>query len=408
MSIAVDMRRELRAMGVIGLAHGTSHFFQLVLPPLFPFLVHDFGVGFTELGIVMTTFFVVSGCGQPVAGFVVDRFGARGVLGVGLTLYCTGIALAALAPGFWWLIPAMAIAAVGNCVFHPVDFTILNGVIRVERLGRAFGLHTLGGNLGWAVAPVLMLSVGTVFGWRLALATAVAIGVAVLALVLVNWRELAPVEAEHAAARARSKVGAAVLLSQPIVLCFIYFLLLAMALIMVQNFLPTTLEALRDTPLTLAGTALTGFLIGASAGVVLGGFLADRSRRHVYVIALGLAGAAAMVATVGAVALPPVLLVAAMFGAGFLSGMTTPSRDLMVRQATPPGATGRVFGVVYSGLDVGSACAPTAAGILLDAGRPEWVLWLVAGVLALAIVSAFSVNSVRRQPAMPLAAGGDD
>ncbi|MEQ9641065.1 MAG: MFS transporter [Alphaproteobacteria bacterium] len=409
MSIAIDTRRELRAMGAIGLAHGCSHFFQLVLPPLFPFLVTDFDVGFTELGIVMTTFFVVSGFGQPVAGFIVDRLGARNVLVFGLTLYCIGIALAAMAPGFWWLVPAMAVAAVGNSVFHPVDFTILNGVIRVERLGRAYGLHTLGGNLGWAVAPVLMLSVAAGFGWRAALATAVACGVLVLALVLASWRELEPLEtaAERAAARDRPKVGAEVLLSQPIVLCFIYFLLLAVALIMVQNFLPATLEALRGTPLTLAGTALTAFLVGASVGVLLGGFLADRSRRHVLVIALGLGGAAACVAVVGSVPLSPVLLVSALFAAGFLSGMTTPSRDLMVRQATPPGATGRVFGVVYSGLDVGSAFAPTVAGILLDAGRPEMVLWLVAGVLALAIVSAYSVNSVRREPAMPAAAQGD-
>lgn len=409
MSIAIDTRRELRAMGVIGLAHGSSHFFQLVLPPLFPFLVNDFGVGFTELGIVMTTFFVVSGFGQPVAGFVVDRFGARHVLVFGLTLYCAGIALAALAPGFWWLVPAMAVAAIGNSVFHPVDFTILNGVIRVERLGRAYGLHTLGGNLGWAVAPVLMLSVAAGFGWRVALATAVVCGLVVLAMVLASWRDLAPIEtaAERAAAKDRPKVGASVLLSQPIVLCFIYFLLLAMALIMVQNFLPATLDALRGTPLTLAGTALTGFLVGASVGVLLGGFLADRSQRHVLVIAVGLAGSAACVALVGSMPLTPVLLVAVMFGAGFLSGMTTPSRDLMVRQATPPGATGRVFGVVYSGLDVGSAFAPTIAGILLDAGRPEMVLWLVAGVLALAIVSAYSVNGVRRQAVAPVAAQGD-
>jgi MFS family permease len=410
MSTAIDTRREWRAMGLIGLAHGSSHFFQLVLPSVFPFLILEFPVSFTQLGVVMTVFFVVSGIGQPIAGFVVDRFGARHVLAIGLATYCAGIALAAAAPGFWWLIPAMALAALGNSVFHPVDFTILNGAVRVERLGRAYGLHTLGGNLGWAVAPALMVSIATFADWRWALATAVAIGLAVLVLVLAGWRDLAPTAAAVAEARARGHraVGVAVLFSAPIVLCFVYFLLLAVALIMVQNFLPATLESLRQTPLTLAASALTAFLIGASVGVVLGGVLADRSQRHVLVIALGLGGAAALIALVGALPLGPTLLVAALFGAGFLSGMTTPSRDLMVRQATPAGATGRVFGVVYSGLDVGSAFAPTIAGLLLDHGRPEMVLWLTAGVFALAIVSAFSVNSQRRPAATPVPAAGGD
>jgi MFS family permease len=300
----------------------------------------------------------------------------------------------------------MAIAALGNCVFHPADFTLMNGSVAVQRLGRAFSVHTLGGNLGWAVAPGMMVGLGAVFGWRWALVGAVLLGVLVTALVFAFRRDLQPLPAAQAAARQHKPVGAEVLLSQPILLCFVYFVLLAVSLIIVQNFLPATLGALYDTPLELAAAALTAFLLGASAGVLLGGFIADRSGRHTAVIALGLGGSAVMFAIVATVGLDPVLLMAVLAAAGFLSGMTTPSRDLLVRQATPPGATGRVFGVVYSGLDVGSAFAPAIAGYLIDHGRASWVMWLVAAVLGLAIFSAYSVSGARR-PAVPAAASGD-
>ncbi len=387
-----------RVIGLVGLAHGTSHFFQLVLPPLFPFLMLEFSVTYTQLGAVMTVFFVTSGIGQPIAGFLVDRIGARRVLFVGLAIYATAIMMMATASSLWMIAPALALAALGNCVFHPADFTVLNASVAPGRLGRAFGVHTFGGNLGWALAPVTMLGLQAHFGWRGALVGAGLIGYAVLGLLIVNrhtlreesegGRDTAPGERPATPA----PLGLAMLFNKPILLCFAYFVLIAAALIGVQQFLPPTLEALHETPAALGATVLTGFLLGASAGVITGGFLADRWRRHGAVIALGLAGAALLFALVAVTSLPAALLIAAMALAGFLSGLTTPSRDLLVRSATPKGATGRIFGFVYSGLDVGSAFAPVTVGYLLDSGAPAMVPWLVAVIFALAILTAVSIR----------------
>ena len=393
-AIASTTRRDLKAMGLIGLAHGCSHFFQLVLPPLFPFLIAEFGVGYTELGVMMTAFFVSSGLGQPLSGFLVDRFGARRVLMMGLGLYCAGVLLFAVLPSFWLFLPAVVLAGLGNSVFHPADFTILNATVTPARLGRAFGIHTFGGNLGWAAAPVPMVTLASLYGWRMAVVAAFLAGAFVLALIVSQRRDLRdrPRDAGGAAAAAPDGGGLAPLISTPVVLCFVYFLLLALALIAVQNFLPVTLGALYATPLTLANKALTGFLLGASGGVLVGGLLADRSGRHAPIIAGGLAAAALVFVVLGGVDMPAALLVGAVATAGFLSGVTTPSRDMLVRAASPPEATGRVFGFVYSGLDAGSALAPAIVGLMLDRGHPAWVLWLVAGMLFAAIFTAVSIR----------------
>jgi MFS family permease len=393
-------------MGLIGTAHGCSHFFQLVLPPLFPFLITDFDLNYTQLGVLMTTFFVASGIGQPIAGFLVDRFGAREILLTGLAIYVIGIAGLAVFASYLWFFPVMLVAAMGNCVFHPADFTILNASIHPSRLGRAFGIHTMGGNLGWALAPVLMLVIAEALHWRAALLTAAGIGALVWLTVWFNRHRLRSEPHGDAGGQtaAHTPIGAAVLFSAPVLLCFGYFLLLAAALIAVQNFLPPILDGLHGTPLVLAATALTGFLIGASAGVLCGGFVADRSDSHATVIVGGLLGSAVLIVVVAEFALLDAVLIAAIALAGFLSGVTTPSRDMLVRSATPKGATGRVFGFVYSGLDVGSALAPVTVGWMLDHGEPRWALWLVAVLLFAAIFTTVMVRTTIT-PRQPAAAG---
>ncbi len=389
---------DVKAIGLIGLAHGCSHFFQLVLPPLFPFLIADFALSYTELGAMMTVFFIASGLSQTPAGFLVDRFGARRMLLGGLALYCAAIGLVALLPSFWMFLPAMALVGLGNSVFHPADFTILTASVSPHRLGRAFGVHTFGGNIGWALAPVLMLALASQFGWRIAIIGAVLVGLAVLALLWVNRDSLLDgSEAAGQARRTHARIGLRPLFARPVLLCFLYFVLLACALIAVQNFLPATLGQLHGTPLKLAVRALTGFLLGAAVGVVVGGFLADRSPRHTTIVAGGLAAAAMLLLAVGQLAMPAAILLPVAAAAGFSAGLTTPSRDLLVRSATPTGATGRVFGFVYSGLDAGSALAPVTIGLMLDHGRPEWVLWLVAAVLICAIFTAISIRAEAAQ-----------
>ncbi|MEK9969922.1 MAG: MFS transporter, partial [Ferrovibrio sp.] len=336
------------------------------------------------------------------AGFLVDRVGARNVLIGGLGIFCTAILLYGLVPSYWMLVPVAVLAGIGNSVFHPADFSILNASVDQKRLGRAYGTHTLGGNLGWGLAPVLMAGGAALFGWRAAPIIAALVGYAVLAALLLN-RDLLKEDA-GAARRAAAKAGQKTealgpLLSLPVVMCFGYFLLLSFALIGTQNFLPATLASLYGTPLALATTALTGFLLGASAGVMVGGWAADKGVKLEAIVITGLLGAAALILLVANLDLPGSLLVTAIAGAGFLQGFTTPSRDLIVRGAAPKGASGRVFGFVYSGLDAGSAMAPLVLGLLLDHGRADSVLWFVAAMLALTTLTAVAIRqSSTRQP----------
>lgn len=392
--------RDIKAISLIGLAHGNSHFYQLVLPPLFPFMIHDFGVGYTELGAMMTVFFISSGLSQPVAGFVVDKVGARRILLLGMTLYSAAILLTGLLGQFWMFFPVAVLIGIGNSVFHPADYTILSATVSSDRLGRAFSIHTFVGNLGWAAAPVFMLTAQAVVGWRGALLCAGAVGVAITLILFFN-RHLLREEKEHQgeaqAAAAQPATALAPLISAPILLCFMYFLLTAAALVGLQNFLPTTLHSLHHTPLGAANSALTGFLLSAAIGILLGGVLADRNIRHGLIILVGMLGASVLFALVGLTdAMSATGLLVVISAAGFLFGVTTPSRDMLVRSATPKGATGRVFGFVYAGLDAGAASAPIILGIMLDGGQPVYVIWFAAAAMFFAIFTAVSVRS--RQP----------
>jgi MFS family permease len=248
-------RRDVRTIALIGLAHGCSHFFQLVLPPLFPLLVAELGVTYTELGAAMTAFFLASGIGQPLAGLLVDRFGARDVLLLGLGIYVLAVLGMAAASSVPTLICAMLLAGIGNCVFHPADYTLLSASVRSTHLGRAYGVHTLGGNLGWAIAPVFMLSLAGLLGWRAALVSAATLG-AMVWLSLWSMRACLRDESdERVAVQPAGPTALTVLLSPAVTLCFGYFALLAAALIAVQNFLPPVLAALYRTPLVLGGRA---------------------------------------------------------------------------------------------------------------------------------------------------------
>jgi MFS family permease len=419
--------RDVRIVGLIGAAHFLSHFFQLVVPPLFPLLKAEFGVSYTDLGFAMTLFYASSGLTQAPSGFLVDRFGARRVLVAGLSLLAGMMLLVGFAPSYWALLPLLVLAGIGNSVFHPADFAILTAGVSPSRLGRAYGAHVIGGNLGWTAAPLAMTAlVALLGGWRAAL---VAVGVLGLGMALVLLRQKGILgEGAAAAHAARGPAGARrgagtsggadggggggrryrdVVLSAPILLSFAYFALLAVSLTGLQTFLPTALVAIDGVSLETGGQILSLYLFGSSAGVLAGGFLADRMRRHELVVAGGLLCAAALLLTVGvggsglAVATTGALIALA----GFTSGITTPSRDLLVRSATPKGAAGRVFGFVYSGLDLGSAVTPPIIGMLLDHGMPRAMFVMIASVLALAILTAILLRRSAPPPAPAASAG---
>lgn len=390
-----SLRQDATVISLVGFSHGTSHFFHFVLPALFPWLMPEFGLNFTQVGTTMTVFFVVSGTGQAMAGFVVDRLGALRVLygGIGL-LSLSGLALAA-AQNYPMLLLAAAIAGLGNSVFHPADFTLLNKRVTPTRLGHAFSVHGLSGNLGWAASPVLMTSVASVWGWRAAGVAACIVGIAALAFLVLNRASLAD---QPAPAGPRKTAGGTFdFLRVPVVwMCFAFFLLVVMAFGALQNFGPPVLERIYGLTLPVAASGLTAYLLGSAAGVAAGGFAASHGEGQERLVAIALSCAAACAAALATAAVPAWSVVVLMGAMGVFTGFSNPSRDLLVRRAATStfgaAAYGRIYGFVYSGIDTGLALAPLAFGPLMDAGRFTQVLWGVAILQGLAIATALTVG----------------
>jgi MFS family permease len=403
------LRADAHTIGVVSIAHGISHFCQLVVPPLFPWIGASFGLSNTQLGLLMSVFFVVSFVGQALAGFVVDRYGAARVLYGGLGL----LALAALglgaSPSYAVMLVFMAVAGLGNCVFHPVDFSILNARVSQPRLGHAYAAHGISGNLGWALAPVFVVGIAHGTGsWRMALFGVAAVVGVVLAGVWIfrAWLVVEP----HGAAPGRNTGAAASssaaaaggtfdFLKLPAVWsCFAFFFIFALALGSIQTFAPSAAGKLHEVPAAQVAICLSIYMACAAAGMVLGGFLVRDPSRSARIVAAGF-GASATVALLIALGDWPSLMVPVLFGVmGFGGGIAGPSRDLLVKQATPAGATGRVYGVVYSGLDVGMTVAPVLFGALMDAGAYRGVWLGVAFAQLVLIATAFNVKRNWRRP----------
>ncbi|MGH7391509.1 MAG: MFS transporter [Candidatus Rokuibacteriota bacterium] len=402
----MDTVRDYRILALVASAHLLSHFFQLVLPPLFPVLRDELGITYVALGLLMSLFYAASGIGQTIAGFLVDRYGARRILASGLALLAGAIGAAGLAPSYGFLVPVFIVAGLGNSVFHPADYSILNTMIDPRRLGRAYSVHSICGNLGWIAAPPVVVGLSTLYGWRAAVVTVGALGVAA-ALVLATRRENlghAP-QAMPAADRAPVAADVRLLLAAPILMAFAYFALLSASMSGMQTFGVTALVSIYDVPLTVATGALTAYLGGNAVGILTGGIVADRTRRHDVVAAGGMLIAALLALVIASGAPPRPLLAATMGVVGLCKGITGPSRDMLVRSATPARASGKVFGFVYSGLDLGALAMPPLYGWLMDRGEPRAVF--VVGA-ALMVVTVFTVLQFRRRAvprAAPSAAG---
>ena len=385
-----SFRRDAQVIGLVGFAHALSHFFQLALPPLFPLLKAEFDVSWSLLGSLVATFYVASAIAQFTAGFLVDRFGARPLLFGGLGLLAGGALAASFAPGVLWLFPVAALMGVGNGVFHPVDFAILNANVAPRWLGHAYSVHGIGGNLGYAIAPIAIYGLAMAIGWRGALAMAGAVGLVAIA-VLAARRALLVCHVGHG--RQGDPTPALALFAQPAVLaCFAYFAVYTIGTIGLQTFVPATLNVAYGVPLALATSAVTALLLGSTAGIAAGGFLAARTTRHDRVAAAGLASAAALMFAISTFE-PPLALLLPLFAAvGFATGITGPSRDMIVRAATPSGASGRVYGFVYSALDLGSMLGPVWFGYMLDHAMGRSVFAWTGVCFALAIATVVQVR----------------
>lgn len=382
------MRNDATVIGLISVAHGMSHFYQLLLAPLFPFVKDELGVSYAALGFLVALFYTLSGLLQPLAGFVVDRYGARAVLLGGIAFFIAGIAVQGFATSYAMLALGAGLGGIGNSVFHPADFAILNARVSPARLGYAFSAHGVVGYVGYAVAPLFSVSIATAFGWHAALLSGAAMGVGLLALLLLNLKHLEIQTRKPASMRSEARV----LLAAPVVLCFAYFTVFAAGLTGLQSFGVSAMVEQFRMAATAASSALTAYLVSAALGILAGGFVATRTSRHDYVAAAGMGIHALAVLAVASYAVPGGGVAVALAVAGFASGIVAPSRDLIVRASTPPGAAGRVFGFVYSGLDVGAFATPVFYGWMLDQHLPHAVFYAVAAFTFAAMLTVLLVR----------------
>jgi FSR family fosmidomycin resistance protein-like MFS transporter len=400
-SAPAPMHQDVRTISLIGLAHGTSHFFHMLLPPLFPAFIAEFGLSYSQLGLLVSVFFVVSGVGQALAGFVVDRIGARPVLYASLLCFVLAALAAATAHGYAGLVLAAGLAGVGNSPFHPVDFTILNKRVSQRRLGHAFSAHGISGNLGWAVAPVFLLGVNQATGsWRMAAAAAGAVALAVLALMLMH-RDALDDRPGQAADSSTTGSGAGTAGEHPLAflqlpavwLSFSFFFWVTVTLSAMQSFAAPALRQMYGLPASTTAFVVTAYMLCGAAGMMLGGFLVAGAARLERVIALAMGGAALLMGLTASGWLPGPWAAVTAALAGFGGGLAGPSRDMLVKRAAPPGATGRVYGTVYSGLDIGFALSAPVFGWLMDHQLGAAVFQGAALALLLGIVSAALVGA---------------
>jgi FSR family fosmidomycin resistance protein-like MFS transporter len=397
----VSLRQDARVIALVGLAHSVSHFYHLILAALFPWLKPAFDLSYAQLGLLMSVFFVASGVGQALSGFVVDRVGARRVLFSGLALLGVAALILAGANSYPMLLAGSVVAGLGNAVFHPSDYTLLNQRVSKARLAHAFSVHGLTGNLGWAAAPIFLAGIAALSGWRTALLAASAIPFAVLLLLYANRAALCPDPITPAKMRGAGPTGSLDFMRLPAVwMCFGFFFLTSVAFAGIQAFASPGLVALYHISLASATTAYTAYMLASAGGMILGGFLGARSHDHDRTIAISFAVAALLGLVLAAAVVPGWMAVVLMGAIGLAAGMAGPSRDLLIRAAAPENATGRVFGVVYSGLDSGLAIGPLMFGALMDANRPAWVFICIAAFQALAIATAVGVGGTRRAPAL--------
>jgi predicted MFS family arabinose efflux permease len=380
--------RDTRVNLLLGAGHFLSHFYQLCLPPLFIAWQLAFDVSFAELGVALAVMSGTAALLQTPMGFLVDRYGARPFLIGGTLIMTLSIAAMGLATAYWQVVALALLSGVGSSVFHPADYAILSGSINPARLGRAFAFHTFTGNIGFAAAPPATAALALLLGWRGALIFVGLLGVPVV-LAIVWQSRILIAQAHRSGRRPETAIsGAGLLLSPSVLMFFAFFMVSSMAGAGISSWLITILHQVHGLPLAAAAAALTGYMVGQTGGVLVGGWVSDRTDRHLPFVVLLTIGAAALLLLIGVVSLTEAATIGVLFLCGVLTGASRTPRDVMVKDAAPPGQIGKVFGFVSSGMSLGAAIMPVPYGMIIDAGRPDLVLVVVAALLLLSLLCA--------------------
>ena len=388
--------RDAKVVALVCVPHMMSHAYFLVLPTLFPLLKAALDLSYTDLGLALTAFGLAAGLGQLPVGFLVDWIGGRPLLILGMAVQGTAIGLIGFSDAYWQILVLMGIAGLAHTVYHPADYAILTATVDPRRMGRAYGVHAFTGNLGFAIAPVFMVTVSALWDWRAAFAAIGAIGVLVAA-VLFLYRDLLRQDRRRGTPGERSapvgaKAGLRFLISAPILVCFAFFVLQMAGSGGLRSFTVAALDQLFSTPLAVVNTALFGLLVGSAIGTLAGAGYADRVGPRIGTAVLTLGPAALLIVLVGAVPMPLILLTAVLAAIGFALGFLMPSRDLLLRSVTPDGAMGRAMGFASSGANLAGGLVPILFGWMLDNFDPRWIFWVAAAFVAMALLTFSTVK----------------
>ena len=388
------LKKDVELIGLIGLAHSISHFFHLILVPLFPWIKEEFGLSYSELGLLMTVFYTCSSVVQAISGIWVDRHGARPILFIGMLLLIIGASVLGMANSYTLLLLGIGVAGMGNGVFHPVDYTLMNQLVLPKNLPHAYSIHGITGYAGWAMAPLFLLSLTALFdSWRMAIFGAAVLAFLVLCVLIYRRETINDMKSRQDLEVAPHSLTVLSVLKLPSIwMSWLFFFFTAFSFAGIQSFSSTALVDIYQIPISVTATSYTLFMVSSALGLVAGGFVAAKIAQPDRVITTSflVSGVMAIIAGVGVFPGWCVPIIFALMGFG--SGMAGPARDLMVRAATPPGASGRVFGMVYSGIDLGSATGPILFGLIMDWKNPQMIFYAIAFFQLGAILVASQLN----------------
>jgi len=404
MTVALSRRAsDVRVIGLISLAHGSSHFFHLVLPPMFPWLKDAFALSYAELGLLMSVFFVVSCIAQAASGFLVDRIGARPVLFGGIGLLVLAALIYSQSNGYAMLLMGAVIAGCGNGIFHPVDYTLINHKISPPNLPYAYSMHGVAGYLGWAAAPAFMVAIAQFADWRIAFLAAALLEACVLGILWLNKNYLIDnVRERHENTQASTQASNpgvapesafAFLKLTAVWLCWIFFFFSMASTSSLQSFAPSALFGIYQVPLDVGSYYITLLALGSAGGVLFGGYLAAKLQAPERIVTSCLSITIVMSLLLGTGFIPVSLIPFLFIGLGFGYGVVAPSRDLLVKSVTPKGVAGRVYGIVYSGIDLGAAVGPFIFGFFMDAGLPKALFLGIVLFQLMIIPTVFKVST---------------